>query len=70
MKIRDRIEVLSMKDDPSWNKTIKCGDKGTITDINYVDLFKDTQIWVRFDNGSHLALLQKVDRFRVINYVR
>jgi len=68
VKIGDRIKILHMKDDPSWNKSICLGDIGTVIDIDTIDLLEQTQIWVQFDNGSRLALLEGIDRYeRILN---
>ena len=55
-----------MRDDPTWNKTLKKGDLGTIESVSHVDAFNETQVWVKFDNGSYLALLVGVDEFEIV----
>lgn len=66
VKVGDRIKVLSMKDDPSWNNTIYYGDEGVVTDIIHIDFLSETQVWVKFNKGSYLALLKGVDSFEVV----
>lgn len=66
VKVGNRIKVLHMVNDPSWEKTIHKGDLGTVTRISTIELLNQTQIWVQFDNGSHLALLDGVDQYEII----
>lgn len=66
MNVGNRISIIHMENDPSWGKTIKKGDKGTIISIDHIEIFNQTQVWVKFDNGSTLALLLGVDRFKII----
>ena len=58
-KIGDRIELIDIND--TWTKLEK-GSKGTIARID------ETQdlIWVDWDNGEKLALLDGVDTFKLI----
>ena len=58
-KIGDRIELIDIND--TWTKLEK-GSKGTISRID------ETQdlIWVDWDNGEKLALLDGVDTFKLI----
>ena len=48
------------------NKTIHYGDEGVVESVDRVDLFNETQIWVKFDKGSHLALIEGIDQYEVI----
>ncbi len=73
VKVGDKIRLISMaKDpqtkqyDPSWNKTVKKGDIGTVVDIAKIEMLNQTQIWVRFENGSRLALLDGIDSYKVL----
>lgn len=66
LKKNDRIRILYMKDDPAWNNTIHYGDEDFVESIVRVEMFKETQIWVKLDKGSYLALLEGIDRFVVI----
>lgn len=60
-----RIELVHM-DDPYT--TLKPGDLGTIESIDKVDLPPRPfiQVWVKFDNGSHIALLYGEDKFNIL----
>jgi len=59
VKIGDKIQLTSFDD--TWTK-LKGGDKGTVFKID------DEQelIWVKWDNGEELALIQGVDKFNVV----
>ena len=59
IKIGDRIELIEIND--TWTKLEK-GSKGT---INKIDETQDL-IWVNWDNGEKLALLDGVDIFKII----
>ena len=63
-----RIKLLDMKDDPSFGKTLHKGDRGIIESIDEVKMAPRpfTQVWVKFDNGSHIALILYVDKFEVV----
>ena len=58
----DRVELVSTDDEYT---TLTPGDRGTITDIATApgDV---TQLWVEWDNGSRLAMLDGVDEIRHI----
>jgi len=59
VKIGDRVELIEITD--TWSKLEK-GSKGTIFKIE-----KDQDlIWVKWDNGEKLALLEGIDKFKVI----
>ena len=59
IKIGDRIELLEIND--TWTKLTK-GSKGTISNINeQQDLF-----WVDWDNGEKIALIDGVDKYKII----
>jgi len=59
IKIGDRIELTEIND--TWTKLDK-GSKGTVSKI------EETQdlIWVDWDNGEKLALLDGVDTYKII----
>ena len=60
LKIGDRIELIETND--SWTKLEK-GSKGTITKIE-----KDQElIWIKWDNGEKLAILDGIDRYKIID---
>ena len=63
-----RIRLVSMRNDPSWNKTLRKGDEGTVESVSCIDITGDTQVWVDFDNGTHIALLLGVDQFEIIRF--
>ena len=59
IKVGDRVEIMEMND--TWSKLQK-GSKGTVSKIE-----KDQDlIWVDWDNGEKLALLDGIDRFKVV----
>ena len=60
VKVGDRVELLFIND--TWTKLQK-GDKGTVFKIENGD---DSLIWVEWDNGERLALLEEIDKFKVI----
>ena len=62
--IGKRIRLLSMKNEQVLHK----GDLGTVESINTVHMGPRpfTQIWVKWDNGSSIAILPEVDRFEVV----
>jgi len=60
VKIGDRVELLFIND--TWTKLQK-GDKGTVCKIDSED---DSLIWIDWDNGEHLALLEGIDKFKVV----
>ena len=66
VKVGDRVKVLYLKDDPAWNNSIHSCDEGVVESIDKIDLFNETQIWVKFDEGSYLTLLEGIDRYEVI----
>jgi hypothetical protein len=46
---------------------LKSGDMGTIELINRLESeFIEPQIWVKWDNGSDLMLLEGIDKYEVI----
>ncbi len=61
IKVGDRVELLFIND--SWTKLQK-GDKGTVCKMGTED--DDDLIWIEWDNGERLALLQGIDKFKVI----
>jgi hypothetical protein len=59
IKIGDRIELLEIND--TWTKLTK-GSKGTISNINE----SQDLIWVEWDNGEKIAILDGIDRYKII----
>jgi len=59
--IGDRIELVFINDSMT---RLKPGSLGTVTKIeNETD---ETLIWVRWDNGERLALLDPIDKYKVV----
>jgi hypothetical protein len=65
MRVGDRVEMISMPDDPN---PIEAGTQGIIEYINPVDLGteKFTQIGVKWDSGRTLMVVIPPDQIRVI----
>jgi len=61
VKVGDRIELITMND--TWTKLEK-GSKGIVSKIEKED--DEAIIWIKWDNGEKLALLEGIDKFRVI----
>ncbi len=59
VKVGDRIELI--KTDDTWTK-LEPGSKGTVTEIEE----EQDLIWVDWDNGEKLALLNGIDKFKII----
>ncbi len=59
VKVGDRIQLLFINDTMT---RLKVGATGTVVTIE-----EDQElVWVDWDNGEHLALLDGVDKFKVI----
>ena len=66
--IGKRIKLVSTND-PYTN--LKPGDVGNVIDVSTIDMANlsprpFTQIWVKWDNGSGLALIYGEDKFEVV----
>ncbi len=59
MKVGNRVQLVSIDD--TWTR-IKAGEKGTVLEIDE----EQELIWIMWDNGEKLALLNGVDKFKVI----
>ena len=59
IKVGDRIELMDIND--SWTKLEK-GSKGTVAKIEE----EQDLIWIDWDNGEKLALLDGIDKFKVV----
>jgi len=59
VKVGDRIELVSTDD--SWT-SLHAGAKGTVYKIDE----EQDLIWIEWDNGEDLALINGVDKFKVI----
>lgn len=58
LKVGDRVELVYMDDSLT---SLKPGDQGTIYKIDK----SEELIWVNWDNGEQLALLEGYDKYRV-----
>lgn len=56
IKVGDRIRLISMKDEPQMKEGL----------MGVVSFFDAVQIHVHWENGSSLALIPEIDRFKVI----
>lgn len=63
MKIAQRVELISMDNDPN---PIPVGTRGTITGINPTPVKGELQISVDWDNGRTLMLLYPIDKFKIL----
>lgn len=65
MNIGDRIELLSMPDDPD---PVPTGTQGTVESITRVPMRGKsfTQVGVKWDNGRTLSLVMPPDRVKVV----
>jgi len=61
VKVGDRVELITMND--TWTKLEK-GSKGIVSKIEKEE--NEAIIWVKWDNGEKLALLEGIDKFRVV----
>jgi hypothetical protein len=59
VKVGDRVQLISIDD--TWTKT-KAGDKGTVFEIDE----EQELIWVKWDNGEKLALIEGADKYKII----
>lgn len=59
VKVGDRVKLTEMND--TWSKLEK-GSEGTVSKIEE----DQDLIWVKWDNGEKLALLEGIDKFKVV----
>ena len=59
VKVGDKVELIETDDSMT---DLKPGDKGTVFKIDE----EQELIWVNWDNGEQLALLDGVDKYKVI----
>lgn len=59
VKVGDRIELIEIND--TMTKLEK-GSKGTVSKIEK----EQELIWIDWDNGEKLALLEGIDKFKVV----
>jgi hypothetical protein len=66
VKIGDRIKLISI-DDPFT--ILKPGDVGTVWDITTTEMLNEEirQIWIHWDTGSRLALIEGEDQFEILS---
>jgi hypothetical protein len=62
VKVGNRVQLIFIND--TWTK-LKKGDKGTVFKIEKEN--DESLIWVNWDNGEHLALLDGIDKYIVVN---
>ena len=59
VKVGDKVQLTFMIDTMT---KLRAGDRGTVFKID-----EDQElIWVKWDNGEELALLQGIDKFTVV----
>ena len=61
IKVGDRVELVYTNDEMT---KLQPGDKGTITKIE--GEVGDRLIWVDWDNGKKLGLLEEIDKFKIV----
>jgi len=61
VKVGDRIELVFIND--TWTR-LKPGDRGTVDKIESES--DETLVWVQWDNGERLALLDPIDKYKII----
>jgi len=61
VKVGDRVELITMND--TWTKLEK-GSKGIVSKIEKEE--NEAIIWIKWDNGEKLALLEGIDKFKVV----
>jgi len=59
VKVGDRIELIEINDTMT---KLENGSKGTVSKIEK----EQELIWIDWDNGEKLALLEGIDKFKVI----
>ena len=62
VKVGDRIELLYTNDEMT---KLESGDRGIVTKVEGEP--GDRLIGVTWDNGERLALLEGIDKFKVVN---
>ena len=61
VKVGDRGQIIFMND--TWTQ-LKAGDKGTVFKVEKSP--DEALIWVDWDNGEQLALLEGIDEFKIV----
>ena len=65
-KLGKRIKLIHTNDPYTH---LKQGDLGTITDVTELpaDMGGNKQIWVRWDSGSSLAMIEGLDQYEILD---
>jgi hypothetical protein len=58
-----RVELVACDDE--WTR-LQPGDQGTVTGVVLVPFDDRVQVWIDWDDGSRLALLDGVDAWREV----
>jgi hypothetical protein len=61
VKVGDTVELVYTNDELT---KLRPGDRGTVTKVEGKP--GDRVIWVMWDTGEKLALLEEIDRFKVV----
>jgi hypothetical protein len=61
VRIGDRVELIFINDSMT---RLKPSDQGIVTKIE--DESDETLVWVQWDNGELLALLDPIDKYKII----
>lgn len=61
VSIGDRIELVFINDSMT---RLKPGARGTVTKIEHET--DEILVWVQWDNGEQLALLDPIDKYKVV----
>lgn len=62
-KINDRVKLVKMSQDPD---PIPVGAEGTVTHVQYLPHFNETQVGVKWDNGRSLSVILPQDKIEKI----
>jgi len=62
-KVGDKVELVHMGVDPD---PINVGQRGIIEEIRELLYFKQTQIWIKWDDGRTLAVVLPEDSIKVL----
>jgi len=58
-----RVEVVRCDDEHTH---LEPGLRGTVTGVSFVPFVDGRQVWIDFDDGTRLALLEGVDEWRTV----